>query len=211
MRCVVSCGSTSFLWLVFFFGALLWGSMIHKHTGRWMWQGSALREILLSFQTGFNLVSAAVVCAILETISGLEPSSVITEPRYLKLMTVSRFCLLWSLCWCHWCCLSSAWSSRHWSSCRRLWRLLSKRSTNFASSSSFHAEASMSSEKRRLVIVLPPMLTVSSWSSKASIMVLSRNMLKKVGESRYPCRTPTVVRNQSPMLLLKRTALVSLS
>ena len=47
-----------------------------------------LREILLSFQTGFNLVSAAVVCAILESISGLEPSSVITEPRYLKLVTV---------------------------------------------------------------------------------------------------------------------------
>ena len=42
-----------------------------------------LREILLSFQTGFNLVSAAAVCAILESISGLEPSSVITEPRYL--------------------------------------------------------------------------------------------------------------------------------
>ena len=41
MRCVVSCGGTSFPWLVFFFGALLWGSMIHKHTGRWMWQGSA--------------------------------------------------------------------------------------------------------------------------------------------------------------------------
>ena len=40
-RCVVSCCSTSFPWLVFFFGALLWGSMIHKHTGRWMWQGSA--------------------------------------------------------------------------------------------------------------------------------------------------------------------------
>ena len=39
-----------------------------------------LREILLSFQTGFNLANAAVVCAILESISGLEPSSVITEP-----------------------------------------------------------------------------------------------------------------------------------
>ena len=51
-----------------------------------------LREILLSFQTGFNLVSAAVVCAILESISGLEPSSVITEPRYLKLVTVSSVC-----------------------------------------------------------------------------------------------------------------------
>ena len=36
----VSCGSTSFPWLVFLFGALLWGSMIHKHTRRWMWQGS---------------------------------------------------------------------------------------------------------------------------------------------------------------------------
>ena len=51
-----------------------------------------LREILLLFQTGFNPVNAAVVCAVLESISGLEPSSVITEPRYLKLVTVSRFC-----------------------------------------------------------------------------------------------------------------------
>ena len=51
-----------------------------------------LREILMSFRTGFNLVNAAVVCAILESISGLEPSSVITEPRYSKLVTVSSFC-----------------------------------------------------------------------------------------------------------------------
>ena len=47
-----------------------------------------LKEILLSIQTGFSLVNAAVVCAILESISGLEPSSVITESRYLKLVTV---------------------------------------------------------------------------------------------------------------------------
>ena len=51
-----------------------------------------LREILLSIQTGFSLVNTAVVCAILESISGLEPSSVITEPRYLKHVTVSSFC-----------------------------------------------------------------------------------------------------------------------
>ena len=50
-----------------------------------------LKEIL-SFQTSFNLLDAAVVCASLESISGLEPSSVITEPRYLKLVTVSSFC-----------------------------------------------------------------------------------------------------------------------
>ena len=40
-------------------------------------------------------------------------------------------------------------------------------------------------------------------------MILSRNMLKRVGESRHPCRTPTVVRNQSPMLPLKSTAQVA--
>ena len=51
-----------------------------------------LREILVSIQTGFSLVNAAVVFAVLESISGLEPSSVITEPRYLKLVTVSSFC-----------------------------------------------------------------------------------------------------------------------
>ena len=42
-------------------------------------------------------------------------------------------------------------------------------------------------------------------------MILSRNILKRVGESKHACRTPTVVRNQSPMLLLKRTAIVALS
>ena len=47
-----------------------------------------LREILLSFQTGFSLVNAAVVCAILESISNLELSSVITDPS-VKLVTVS--------------------------------------------------------------------------------------------------------------------------
>ena len=51
-----------------------------------------LTEILLSFQTGFNLVNAAVVCATLESISSLEPSSVKTEPRYLNLVAVSSFC-----------------------------------------------------------------------------------------------------------------------
>ena len=53
---------------------------------------SELREIHLSFESGFNLVNAAVACAILQNTSGLEPSSVITEPRYLKLVTVLSFC-----------------------------------------------------------------------------------------------------------------------
>ena len=45
------------------------------------------------------------------------------------------------------------------------------------------------------------MLTLPSWSSNASYMILSMKMLKRVGESRYPCRTPTVVLNQSSVLL----------
>ena len=56
-----------------------------------------LREILLSFQTDFNLVNAAV-CAILESISGLESSSDITEPRYLKIVTGSRVCPFILIC-----------------------------------------------------------------------------------------------------------------
>ena len=59
---------------------------------------SGLREILLSFQTGFNLVNVADVCAILESISGLEASSVITEPRHVKLVTVSNFCPFTLIC-----------------------------------------------------------------------------------------------------------------
>ena len=40
-----------------------------------------LRDILLSSQIGFSRVNVAVACAILQSNSGLEPSSVITEPR----------------------------------------------------------------------------------------------------------------------------------
>ena len=32
-------------------------------------------------------------------------------------------------------------------------------------------------------------------------MILSRNMLKRVGESRHPCQTPTNVLNQSPIVV----------
>ena len=70
---------------------ILWNSAVRVHdlqayrkmdvTGERIGRILELREIVLSFQAGFNLVNAAVVCAIQESISGLEPSSVITEPR----------------------------------------------------------------------------------------------------------------------------------
>ena len=57
-----------------------------------------LREILLSIQIGFSLVNAAVVCAILESISGLEPSSVTAKPIYLKRMTLKLLSIYFDLC-----------------------------------------------------------------------------------------------------------------
>ena len=81
---------------------LLWSSVVRVHdsqayrkmdvTRERISRILQLKEILLSLQTGFNLVNAAVVCTTLENTSGLEPSSVITEPRYLKLVIVSSFC-----------------------------------------------------------------------------------------------------------------------
>ena len=51
-----------------------------------------LREMLLPFPNGLNFVNAAVVYAVLERMSSLEPSSDTMGPRYLKLVTVSSFC-----------------------------------------------------------------------------------------------------------------------
>ena len=82
------------------------------------------------------------------------------------------------------------------------------RSNRVANSTTEPARPSMSSPKRKFEIVLPPILTVYLWSSSASAMILSRNMLKRLGESRQPYLTPTVVLNQSPVLPFKQTALV---
>ena len=139
-----------------------------------------LREMLLSFQTGFNLLNAAVVCAVLESISGLEPSSDTNEPRYLKHVTVSSFGpFTLILLMPHMCCLST-WSSRHRSPCSRLWRLC--------------RDAQLI-----LPVLLPLLLSnrhqqqsgdwwllclqcwLPSWSSKTSVMILFRNYVEEGG------------------------------
>ena len=89
--------------------------------------------------------------------------------------------------------------------------VLSRRSTRTPTSSFSSAFTTMSSAKWKLVISRPLMLTLPSWSSNASQMILSRKMLKRVGESRHFFRTPTVVLNHSPVLPLNRTALWPLS
>ena len=49
------------------------------------------RDILLSLRIGFGFIRAAVACAIIEKISGFEPSSETTVLGYLKLNTVANF------------------------------------------------------------------------------------------------------------------------
>ena len=85
--------------------------------------------------------------------------------------------------------------------------VVSRRSTRMQAISSSSAFMTITSAKRKLIISRPPILTLPSWSSNVSHLILSRKMLKGVGEK----RPPTVVLNHSPVLPLNRNALLELS
>ena len=123
-----------------------------------------LSAMFLSFHMALSFVNAPIVWAILDIISCFDPSSDTTEPKYLKLWTVSSFwppmltskliplvLLVISLVF------SALISMPYFVDVVSRWLI------NLTSSSSFPARASMSSAKRKLVIVLPPMLTDPSW------------------------------------------------
>ena len=168
-------------------------------------------EMLLLLQMGFSFVRTAVACAILERTSGLEPSSE-TTPRYLKLVKVPNFCLLTFISlWMPTALFDISNNFSALISILYLVHVLSRLSTRASSSCSASARASMSSANRKMIIFLPPMLTLTSCSSRASDMIRSRKMLKKVGDRRHPCLTLTVVLNRCPMLPFIWTALVVLS
>ena len=69
----------------------------------------------------------------------------------------------------------------------------------------------MSFANLELVSCLPPMLTLPSCPSNASVMIRSKNTLNSTGESRHPCLTPTLVLNHSPIDPLWKTALGALT
>ena len=168
------------------------------------------RDMKLSLKIGFKFVTAAVACAILVRTSCLESSSERSAPSYYKLVTVPCFCpftliSLWmSLALFVICLVFSALIS-----ILHLMQVLSRLSTRASSSRSSSARAAMSSANRRLVIFLLPLLTSPSF--RASYMIRSRKMLKRVGNRIFPCFTPTVVLNHSPILPFIWTALVALS
>ena len=199
MKCSIASGSISSQKPAFFSQTLHSRSMIHRHTEIWKWQGSAsasplIQEICCYLQMGFSFIRAAVARAVLERTSGLEPSSETTAPRYLKLVTEPNFCPFTFICL--WMPLALFIISLVFSaliSILYLVQVLPRLSTRASSSRSSSARASMSSANRRLVIFLPPMLTFPSCSSRASDMIRSRKMLKRVGDRRHPLLTPTVV------------------
>ena len=118
----------------------------------------------------FSPEKAAVFWAILEKISGFGPPLEMTAPRYLKFSTSSS---LWPFI------LISFWEPFGLFvlsgpiSMFYLVVVVSRRSTRTPVSSSSSAFTTMSSAKRKLVISCPPMLTLHSWSSNASQMILS--------------------------------------
>ena len=98
MRCVVSCGSTSFPRLVFFFWALLWGSKIHKHTGRWVWQGST-SVVSWNWKNNTHVIPnwfqpCQCCCCLCYPGEYLRLWTLISYnwSRILKLVTISSFC-----------------------------------------------------------------------------------------------------------------------
>ena len=152
-----------------------------------------------------------MACAFLERTSGSEPSSETTAPRYLKLVTVPNFCpFTFMYLWVQLVPFVISLVFSALISILYLVQVFSRLYTRASSSCSFSARASMSSANRRLVIYLPPMLSFPSCSSRASHMIRSRKMLKRAGDRRHPCLTPTVVPNHSPMMTFIWTTLVAL-
>ena len=134
------------------------------------------KDMFLTLQMGFNFVRAAVACAI----PGLEPSSETTAPRYLKLVTVrSFFPFIFISLWMSLVLFVISLIFSALISILYLVQVLSRLATRAFGSCSYSARASMSSANRRLVIFLPPMLTFSSCSSRASDMIRKRKMLKR--------------------------------
>ena len=124
---------------------------------------------------GFSFVIAAVASAILETISGLAPSSETTAQGYLKLVTGPSFCPVTFISL--WMPLALFVISLVFSLAPifilYMAQVLSRLSTRASSFFSSSATVSMSLANRRLVIFLPPMLTFITCYFRVPEMICS--------------------------------------
>ena len=129
--------------------------------------------MLLSLLIGFSCVRAAVDCTIRERTSGFEPSSETNALRYLKLVMVpsfGSFTLISAL-------MPSDSLSQFGLPSYTLCRFCRDFQLGHLVSALPQLE---SSANRRFVILLPPMLTLPSCFSRASDMMRSRIMLKRM-------------------------------
>ena len=148
-----------------------------------------------------------MACAILERISGSEPSSEITAPSCFKLATVPSFCPF---------------------TLTYLWMPVALFVFRFAFSALtsilyFVQVLSRLSQLGLLVPALPQLKhlchignIIAAYANLSIIFfrasdIRSRKLLKSLGDRRYPCLTPTVVLNHFPMLPFIWTAFVALS
>ena len=135
--------------------------MIHKHTGRWMWQESASvvswnRE---KCARRSRLVQPCQCCCCLcypgeylriGTLINYNWAQVLEACDCLKLLSIYI-----DLCVDDTGVVCSAWSSRHWSPCRRLWRLCR--------------------DTQLILLVLLPLLTIDVISKSVSAVPLLLN------------------------------------
>ena len=152
----------------------------------------------------FSLERAAVVWAILERILGFDPSMEMIPGIWSSPLLLASDLLYWSLFRSHLCCLSSLLSCLDQSPFCTLYWLYRDSLPGRQLLPLLHLR--VSSAVRKLMISRPPMLT----SCNASHMILSREMLKRVGESRHPCRTRSRLWS-CPVMPLNRTAPWALS
>ena len=167
---------------------------------------------MLHCQILYSLAIAVIVEAILmQTSAEQVPSLHRVAPRYLKLVTSSNFWLFMLI------------------SVLMLFMLLVMillfsvlTSTSYAValpmsllerswSSPLLPPSRSSLTKCRLHMGLPPMQMDVWCSQSASCTILSRNKLNRMGENKHPWWTPTLVLNNFPSWLFKRTALQEFS
>ena len=149
-----------------------------------------------------------MACSVTERTSSFKPSSEITAPRYLKLVTVPSYCpfILISL----WMPLALFVISLI--SIPYLVQVFSRMSASDSSPAVPHLKHLHVYHRQTVVVIfLPPLQTFPSYSSSAPIIIYSRKMLNRMAGRRHPLVTPTVILNHSPVPLFIWNALVAFS
>ena len=139
--------------------------------------------MLRSLQTIFRVQKNAVSCAILAITSGLKLSLLMIAPKYLKLCTSSRVFLgIWTSVVMPLLLFVMGFVFSPMFSMIQSFNVLSNLLTSWRSSVSLPASPSMSSANLQLVSCLPPMLTVLTCPSNASVMIRSKIYIQQHGE-----------------------------